>query len=227
MERIDDINYKVIVGGGMLMKTLAKTLCLLSLSGLEDIIDIPGTIGGGIIMNAFYGGRGLKSPIYNYSINHSLEKVKVITTKGKIKVLSKKECQLRYRGSILKDKKFIVIEATFKLVKTDKMFIQKLMADYTSQRYAYQPMYFLSAGSFFIWDRKKFGSLYKKYKENSLVGYKIGDAMIYTHNIAFIVNLGKAKSLDIYKIVLHVEKIMLTKYNIYIKREVVLLGFFP
>ena len=47
------------VGGGILMRTLALKLCLLSLSGLEDIIDIPGTIGGGIIMNASAGGKGL------------------------------------------------------------------------------------------------------------------------------------------------------------------------
>ena len=55
VKQIDKINYKVKVGAGILMRTLAKRLCLLSLSGLEDIIDIPGTIGGGIIMNASAG----------------------------------------------------------------------------------------------------------------------------------------------------------------------------
>ncbi len=55
VEQIDNTNYKITVGGGILMRTLAKKLCLLSLSGLEDIIDIPGTIGGGIIMNASAG----------------------------------------------------------------------------------------------------------------------------------------------------------------------------
>ena len=60
VEQIDDKKYKIIVGGGILMRTLAKKLCLLSLSGLEDIIDIPGTIGGGIIMNASAGlSKGL------------------------------------------------------------------------------------------------------------------------------------------------------------------------
>lgn len=77
------------------MRTLVKKLCLLSLSGLEDIIDIPGTIGGGIIMNASAGGKGL---IFN-----SLEKVKVITPDGEIKELSETQCKLRTRGSMLKD----------------------------------------------------------------------------------------------------------------------------
>ena len=219
LEEIDESHNKVIVGGGILMRTLAKKMCLLSLSGLEDIIDIPGTIGGGIIMNASAGGKGL---IYN-----SLEKVKVITPEGEIKELSKEECKLRHRGSMLKDKKYIVIEATFNLIKDDKIKIQKAMADHTSLRYSHQPMYFPSAGCFFVWMKPKHGSLYEKYKENNLVSYKVGDAMIYTYNIAFIVNLGNAKSSDVYEIVTHVEKVMKSKYNIDIKREVVVLGSFP
>ena len=63
VEQLDKTNHKITVGGGMLMTTLAKKLCLLSLSGLEDIIDIPGTIGGGIIMNASSGSK--KGLIYS------------------------------------------------------------------------------------------------------------------------------------------------------------------
>ena len=67
VEQIDNNIYYITVGGGMLMRNLAKKLCLLSLSGLEDIIDIPGTIGGGIIMNAASGGNGL---IFYFQIQH-------------------------------------------------------------------------------------------------------------------------------------------------------------
>ena len=87
-------------------------------------------------------------------------------------------------------------------------------------------MYFPSAGCFFVWLKPIFGSLYEKYKENNLVGYKVGDAMIYPYNIAFIVNLGNAKSSDVYEIVIHIEKVLKSKYNINIKREVVVLGDF-
>ena len=161
-------------------------------------------------MNASAGlGKNL---IYN-----SLFKVKVITPDGEIKELSKQECQLGDRRSMLKDKKYMVIEATFNLKKENKMIIQKTMADHTSRRYSRQPMYFPSAGCFFVWSKPKFGSLYKIYKENNLVSYRIGNAMIYTHNIAFIVNLGNAKASDVYKIVLHVEKILKDKYDFSIK----------
>ena len=219
VKKIDETHYKVTVGGGILMRTLAKKLCLLSLTGLEDIIDIPGTIGGGIIMNA---SAGLNKKL----IFKCLNKVKVITPEGEILELTKEECKLNHRGSLLKDKKYMVIEATFNLIKENKMIIQKTMSDHTSRRYSRQPMYFPSAGCFFVWMKPKFGSLYEKYKESNLVSYRVGDAMIYTHNIAFIVNLGNATSSDVYKIVTHVEKVLKSKYNINIRREVVVIGAF-
>ena len=120
----------------------------------------------------------------------------------------------------------MVIEAIFDLVKENKMIIQKTMTNHTSLRYSRQPMYFPSAGCFFVWIKPKFGSLYKKYKETNLVSYRVGDAMIYTHNIAFIVNLGNATSSDVYKIVTHVETVFKAKYDINIRREVVVIGSF-
>ena len=217
VEKEKDDNYKVKVGGGILMKTLSIEACLLSLTGLEDIIDIPGTVGGGIIMNASFRKNGL---------NIALQKVKVITPEGIVKELTKEECGLKHRGSMLKDKKYLVIEALFKLKKGDQLIIQKYMTDNTKMRYEKQPMYFGSAGCFFVWDHSKHGSMYEKYKESNLVSYRVGNAMIYTYNIAFIVNLGKAKGKDVMEIVTHIEKIMKKKYRIEMRREVVTIGTF-
>ena len=147
-------------------------------------------------------------------IHNSLDEVKVITPEGVLKLLSKKECQLGFRGSFLKDNKYIVIEATFKLVKKDRIIIQKSMSDHTSNIYSKQPMYFPSAGCFFAWNKSKFGSLFEKYKECNLISYRIGDAMVYTYNIAFIVNIGNGKASDVYEIATHIEKIIKNKYNI-------------
>ena len=215
--KIDENNYKLIVGGGMLMKTLSIESCLLSLTGLEDIIDIPGTVGGGIIMNASFRGTGLSIP---------LTKVKVITPEGVIKELTKNECKLEHRKSFLKEKKYIVIEAEFILKKGDKIIIQKTMTTNTKMRYEKQPMYFGSAGSFFIWNHNKHGSMYEKYKESNLVSYKNGNIMVYTYNIAFIVNLGKGTAYEVMEVVTHIEKIMKEKYDIELKREVIVLGLF-
>ena len=134
------------------MKTLSKEACFLSLNGLEDIIDIPGTVGGGIIMNASFKRTGLREP---------LTKVKVITPEGEILELTNEQCRFIRRGSLLKDKKYIVIEAVFKLKKGNQLAIQKKMTDNTKMRYEKQPMYFGSAGCFHIWHHSKHGSMYK------------------------------------------------------------------
>ena len=213
----DENNYSLKVGGGILMKTLSIEACLLSLKGLEDIIDIPGTIGGGIIMNASFRGSGIREV---------LEKVKVITPEGIIIELTKSECELSHRGSLLKDKRYLIIEALFKLKKGDKMIIQKTMTDNTKMRYEKQPMYFGSAGCFFVWDHGKHGSMFEKYRESNLVGYRIGNAMIYTFNIAFIVNLGNSNSNEVMAVATHIEKIIEEKYGIKMRREVVVIGVF-
>ena len=206
--------FILTVGGGMLMKTLAIEACLLSLKGLEDIIDIPGTVGGGIIMNASFRGPGLRP----------LKSVKVITPEGNILELSKNECGLDVRGSMLKNKKYLVYEATFKLKKGDKLEIQKTLTENTRMRYEKQPMYFGSAGCFFVYDRNRYGSLYDKYKENNLVGYRVGNIMIYYYNISFIVNLGKGTAEDVMEVVNKIERVMKEKYNIKMRREVVVIG---
>ena len=217
VKKENENNFILTVGGGMFMKTLSIEACLLSLTGLEDIIDIPGTIGGGIIMNASFKGTGLRN---------SLLKVKVITPEAEMMELTKEECRLIRRGSMLKTKKYIIIEATFKLEKGDQIIIQKTMTNNTKIRYEKQPMYFGSAGCFFVWDHDKNGSQYKKYKESNLVGYRVGNAMIYTYNISFIVNLGNATSSQVIEIVTYIEKIMKEKYKIKIRREVILIGYF-
>ena len=137
--------------------------------------------------------------------------------------LSKTECELVYRGSLLKNKKYLVFEATFELKKGNKMKIQKTLTENTRMRYKKQPMYFGSAGCFFIWDRRN-GSLFKKYKENNLVGYRVGNIMLYTFNTAFIVNLGKGTAEDVMEVVNKIERVIKKRYNITLRREVVVIG---
>ena len=100
------------------------------------------------------------------------------------------------------------------------------MTDNTKMRYDKQPMYFGSAGCFFVWDHNKFGSMYEKYKESNLVSYKVGNIIIYTYNISFIVNLGRGTASEVMEIVNHIEKIMKEKYKIEIRREVIVIGLF-
>ena len=168
-------------------------------------------------MNASFRGSGLFNP---------LKKVKDTYMEGEIIELTKEECKLRHRDSILKDKKYLIFEATFELKKGDQIKIQKTMTDNTKKRDEKQPMYFGSAGCFLIWNHNKYGGMYEKYKESNLASYRIGSVMIYAYNIAFIVNLGKGTGSQVMDIVTYRKKKMKEKYNIEIKREVIIIGSF-
>jgi len=138
--------------------------------------------------------------------------------------LTKKECGFYHRGSLLKDKNYIVVEATFELEKGNSLEIQKTMTTNTEKRYKKQPMYFGSAGCFFIWNYSKHGRMYEKYKSNNLVGYKVGNAMVYPKNIAFIVNQGNSNATEVMRVVSHIEKVIKSKYNIDMRKEVKIIG---
>ncbi len=81
------------------MKFLSIEACLLSFKDLQDIIDIPCTVGGGIIMNVSFRGTGLFKPLI---------KVKAISPERKVLELTRKECGLTHRGSMLKTKKLFL-----------------------------------------------------------------------------------------------------------------------
>ena len=100
------------------------------------------------------------------------------------------------------------------------------MTNNTKMRYEKQPMYFGSAGCFFVWDYNNHDHLYPKYRESNLIGYRIGNIMIYTYNISFIVNLGEGTASQVMEIVTHIEKIMLQKYKVKMRREVIVIGSF-
>ena len=80
------------------------------------------------------------------------------------------------------------------------------MTDNTKKRHEKHPMYFGSAGCFLILNHNKYGGMYEKYKESNLASYRIGSVMIYTYNIAFIVNLGKGTGSQIMDIVTYRKK---------------------
>lgn len=68
--------------------------------------------------------------------------------------------------------------------------------------------------------------MYEKYKESGLLNYRVGTVIVYTYNLAFIVNLGKGTASQVMEKVMHIEKIMKKKYKIKIRREVIVIGAF-
>ncbi len=201
------------VGAGNKLTEIAQKLLNEEISGLEELSGIPGTIGGAIRMNAGAHGKEIKD---------ILQSVTVCDYEGNIKELENKDLKFTYRSSILKNEKYIVLEANFILAKGKKEEIKQKMEEYKKYRIEKQPLEYPSAGSTF-----KRGENYitaKLIDEAGLKGYSIGGAQVSEKHAGFIINKGNATATDIIQLIEHIEKTIYDKYREKINLEVEVLG---
>lgn len=184
MERIDDTRIRVMAG--VTMTRSAVYASNLELSGLEFAHGIPGTVGGGVYMNAgAYGGE----------ICQVAESVEVMDRSGNIRSLSNKEMGFSYRHSVLEETGDIVISAVFCLQPKPGEQIKAQMKELMGKRSASQPLDMPSAGSAF--KRPAQGYAAALIDEAGLKGYRVGGAAISTKHAGFAVNMGGATAADV------------------------------
>ena len=177
--RLDDHTLRVM--GGVTMTRAAVYAANLGLSGLEFAHGIPGTVGGGVYMNAgAYGGE----------ICQVCTRVGVMNTDGKMSVLSGAEMEFSYRHSRLEDKGGIVIYADFVLTPAPVEDIRGKMQELMAKRKNSQPLDLPSAGSAF--KRPVGGYAAALIDQSGLKGFQIGGAAVSTKHAGFVVNLGGA-----------------------------------
>ena len=177
---------KIRVMAGVTMSRAAVFAANHGLSGLEFAHGIPGTVGGGVYMNAgAYGGE----------IGGVCECVEVMDKNGVIRRLSREEMQFSYRHSCLEASGDIVISADFVLVPGDTEQIKAKMKELIGKRSASQPLDLPSAGSAF--KRPVGGYAAALIDQAGLKGYQVGKAAISTKHAGFAVNLGGATAADV------------------------------
>lgn len=184
MEQLDDTHIRVMAG--VTMTRAAVFAANLGLGGLEFAHGIPGTVGGGVYMNAgAYGGE----------ICQVAERVEVMDLMGNLKNLSNEEMGFSYRHSILEDKALIVISTVFRLTPKPVDEIKATMKELMQKRSSSQPLDLPSAGSAF--KRPVGGYAAALIDQAGLKGFQIGDAAISEKHAGFAVNLGKATANDV------------------------------
>ena len=184
MERLDDTRIRVM--SGVTMTRAAVFAANLGLSGLEFAHGIPGTVGGGVYMNAgAYGGE----------ICQVCESVEVMDMEGNLSTRSCKEMEFSYRHSILEDQRGIVISTVFRLMPKAPEEIKARMKEMMGKRSASQPLDLPSAGSAF--KRPVGGYAAALIDQAGLKGYQVGGAAISTKHAGFAVNMGDATARDV------------------------------
>ena len=207
MERLDETHIRVMAG--VTMSRAAVFAARLGLSGLEFAHGIPGSVGGGVYMNAgAYGGE----------ICQICERVEVMDRAGNLRFLSKEEMQFSYRHSILEETGDIVISADFCLTKGNTEEIKARMKELIGKRSASQPLDLPSAGSAF--KRPVGGYAAALIDGAGLKGYQVGGAAISTKHAGFAVNMGGATAADVRKLLQEVSDKVFENSGIRIEPEV-------
>lgn len=204
---LDDCRLRVYAG--VTMTKAAVYAAVHNLGGLEFAHGIPGTVGGGVYMNAgAYGGE----------ICQICESVDVLTKEGELRTYSCEDMGFSYRHSRLEDDGGIVISAVFALAEKPEAEIRLEMQELMKRRSASQPLDLPSAGSAF--KRPVGGYAAALIDQSGLKGFRVGNAAISEKHAGFAVNLGGATALDVRKLLNRVSDIVFEKTGIRLEPEV-------
>ena len=207
MELLDGDRIRVMAG--VTMTRAAVFAAGKGLSGMEFAHGIPGSIGGGVYMNAgAYGGE----------IKDICESVDVMDMAGNVRTLTCGEMEFSYRHSILEEQEGIVVRAVFRLEKKPEAQIRERMKQLQGKRSASQPLDLPSAGSAF---KRPVGAYAAALIDQAgLKGYRVGGAAISEKHAGFAVNLGGATAADMRMLLEQVSDIVFEKSGIRLEPEV-------
>ena len=184
------------------------------LAGLEFASGIPGSVGGGVMMNAgAYGGElkdAVESGVCYYLPEQRLYEV------------TAEKCQFGYRDSFFKKLPGnVIISAVFRLHEGDKDEIAAKMRELNERRRDKQPLDLPSAGSAFKRPEGHYAAAL--IDEAGLKGFSVGGAQVSEKHAGFIVNTGNATSADIHELMKQVRKRVYDNSNVLLEPEIILL----
>lgn len=200
----------LLAESGVSLARLADYACKQGLTGLEFAHGIPGTVGGGVCMNAGAYGGELKEAVAGVSALFPEEGVKFLTGE---------ELAFGYRRSFLTDcPEAAVLYAVFRLSPGDPGAIRETMRDLMNRRRASQPLEQPSAGSTFKRPEGHFaGTLIE---QCGLKGRTVGGAQVSEKHAGFIINRGGATCADIRELIGQVQEIVMEKTGVRLEPEV-------
>ena len=202
-------NNRIAVAAGVTMSRAAVFAASHNLGGLEFAHGIPGTVGGGVYMNAgAYGGE----------VSAVCESVEVMNPDGTVVTYPGSEMDFSYRHSRLEEEGGIVLSVVFALTPRPESEIREQMRELMHKRSASQPLDLPSAGSAF--KRPVGGFAAAMIDQTGLKGHRIGDAAVSEKHAGFVVNLGNATASDVKALLRDVSDRVWDKFGIRLEPEV-------
>lgn len=197
-------------GAGASLIAVCRAAAENSLSGIEWGYGIPGSLGGGVYMNAgAYGGE----------MKDILTEVTFLDEAGEYRTLPAAELSLSYRHSIFEERPgTVIVEAVLTLTHGDPAAIRAAMEDYMSRRREKQPLEYGSAGSTF---KRPVGNYASALVDQcGLKGLSVGGAEVSRKHAGFIINRGGATAADVRELIAEVQRIVREKTGYTLECEI-------
>lgn len=211
MQEITVNDTMIVAEAGARMTLVARQAAEAGLTGLEFAHGIPGTIGGGVIMNAgAYGGE----------LSQVVTKVEAFDAEGNLHVIEGDDLCFGYRKSTLKTHGYIVTRVYLQCKYGDKEAIQALMTDLSVQRRSKQPLEYPSAGSTFKRPQGYFAG--QLIDQAGLKGYMIGGAQVSEKHAGFIINKDNASGKDVRTLIGYIKATVFEKFGVELEPEYVM-----
>lgn len=209
LNRIERRNDSLLAEAGVSLAKLASYACREELTGLEFAHGIPGTFGGGIVMNAgAYGG----------SLSDVLVRAETLWPDG-LRTLPSDELHLSYRHSVFTEQPdAVVLRAEVKLRPGNRSEIRQRMDELMEKRKASQPLEYPSAGSFFKRPAGRFAG--RLIEECGLKGTRFGGAEVSEKHAGFVINRGGATCSDVLGLMDHVRNTVFKMTGVELEPEV-------
>ncbi len=185
-----------------------------ALQGLEFASGIPGTVGGGLMMNAGAYGGELKDVVESVVLYYLPEQ--------RLYELTAEQCAFGYRSSLFqKLPGCVILSAVFRLEKGDGAQIAAKMRELNERRREKQPLDLPSAGSAFRRPEGHYAAAL--IDEAGLKGYAVGGAQVSEKHAGFVVNTGNATSHDVYDLMMHIRKSVYEHSKVMLEPEMIIL----
>jgi UDP-N-acetylmuramate dehydrogenase len=210
--KIEIDGTKVVAGAAASFGTLVQVVIDRGLAGLEFGEGIPGTVGGGLVMNAgAFGGE----------IAKVVTLVHGVTEAGEALALNKDDVKFAYRRTEL-PKNFIIARVDFELARSDRAHLMARVAELKAKRAARQPRGVPNAGSIF---KNPPGNFAGKLLEGAgLKGTRLGGAAFSDQHANFIVNLGGAQAAEVRALIDMARNKVKEQSGVWLEPEVRLVG---
>ena len=214
MNRVTVEGNVIVAQAGASMAQIARTAMEHELTGMEFASGIPGTIGGGVVMNAgAYGGE----------LSQIVTQVNVVNNEGEIMELDNETMEFGYRTSTIRNNSFTVTEVILRLEKGDRRQIRERMEELAAKRREKQPLEYPSAGSTFKRPAEHYAG--QLIMEAGLRGFQCGGAKVSDKHCGFVINTGNATAEDVRKLIREVQARVKDQFNVDLETEVLFLGW--